>query len=263
MEDKEKEKKSKKSPKDFFAKLIYLFAKFSWFFGIIIAVIVLLTLYRFIIQPQYQKIINRQEEIRQLNLEGEREKFQQHLVSLQEFITLSDAITDEEIQSLNKLLSGSPDLLVLQIQFKKILDRYNVSNTSITLGEVTFLNEDAEEEVSVDERERIVDLSSFFEEPEDEAVDDASSDDILKVESGQIPISISATFIDYHTAKDFINEIEQLTPLVDFQSIDLTIDQTEEEDGEVVAGGEADESGPIAGSTTISLSGVIQIAAIK
>lgn len=264
------EKTEKQSAKDIFAKLVYVFAKFSWFFGIIIALIVLLTLYRFIIQPQYQKILDRQEEIRQLNLEGERGILERHLVNLEKFITLSSAITEEEKQSVDKLLRETPDLLVLQIQFEKLIEKYNTQNPSVSFGEVSF---DEEEELSDEpdvERERVIDLSSFFDETQLNAPVETKDEENPEVVRGVIPIDISVTFEDYYQAKDFISDLERLVPLVDFENISITISNSEEEaDDDTVTEVPADDTEDTLaeefgnGATELTLSGVIQVAKTK
>ena len=273
MVEEKQNKQSGKRKGETFAKIVFVFAKFSWFFGIIIALAVLFSLYRIVIQPQYQKIFAKQEQIRTANLEGEKGKLQVYLNSLERFITLTDAITKEDKNNLNKILQDVPDELVLEIQFDSLMEKYDTQESSVTLGEPVFFdaeNGEAPEEARED-RERIVNLSAFFDEQEEPVADPSPNTTLPQIITGEIPVTISATFIDYFTAKDFLRDVEQLVPLVEVQTLSITVDSSEEEDADeeliepedIIDPEDEVVELPSSGMTTILISGVLKISKIK
>jgi len=276
MAEDKKNKKIKSKMKDMLAKLLFVFTKFTWFFGLLIASIVLLTLYRFIIQPQYQKILDRQEDLRQLNFEGEIQRLQEHLTSLEHFITLSDAITKEEVANIDRLLSNEPDLLILKIKFEKLMQQYDAIEVTVTFSQPTFFSQNVVIEVQeVAERRRLVDLSNFFDNNANVEENEPTNAGETEILLGEIPIDITVTFATYFLAKDFLRDLEKLVPLVDIRTISLSVEVTVEDDEieeseeiiEIVdeePGADDDEEvESISGTTTLTLSGVIQIANIQ
>lgn len=260
---KEQEKQQKTSSKDILAKGLFVFARFSWFFGIIITIIVFFSLYRFIIQPQYEKLLQRQSEIEQLNLEGERTALANHVKKLQAFIQLSGTITQEDKNNLDTLLQDVPDTLVLQIQFEKFLEEYAPLESSIEIGEPTYETMQGSEEAPASTRTSIIDLSSFF---EDEGiapprVNNANDDTVPTIVLGTIPLDMTVSFNDYFAAKDFLRDLEKRVPLIDITTLQVTVEQ------EVTSAVTGDDAGSGASTpveegavTTLTLTGTIHIA---
>ena len=247
----QKEQK-KQGGSELFARIFYIFGRFSWFFGILIALIVLVSTYRFIIQPQYQRIIAQQAELERLNLEGERQALSNHIVQLESFITLSETITQEDKNNLERLLQDAPDLLVLQIQFEKFLEQYNTENPQVIFGEPSFtLPTSNEQAAPAEARESIIDLSGFFDEPATQETTQQSSSEQPQIVLGTIPVDITITFNDYFLAKDFIRDVEALVPLIDIKSLSIGVTQSVSN-----TEGEGEEGGGAA----VTLSGVMHIA---
>jgi hypothetical protein len=258
MEQEQQEQKTQKRGFETIAKFFYISARFTWFFGIIITAIVFFSLYRFVIQPQYRDILVKQEEVKQLNLQGEKTALIEHLKRIQEFISLSSAITQEDKHNLQTLLQDAPDELVLRIQFERFLEKYSATESSVTIHDPVFTN--IQEDVVGDvpqSRESIIDLSNFFEDgPNVDAP--VEEDKVPTIVLGTIPIDISISFTDYFLAKDFIRDIEGLVPLIDITTIAITTTAPRTPETE---GTETSEE-PIEnlGEASVSVSGFINIA---
>ena len=209
---------------ELFVKFFYIFDRFSWFFGILITAIVLVGMYRFLIQPQYQKIVIKQAEIERLNLEGEKTRLKQHIERLNRFIELSNAITDDDKNHLDILLQDISDTLVLQIQLEKYFEKYDIENSSVTIGEAMYESDESESAVTARTRDSIIDLSGIFEGFQAEDVyQQPSQRQVKKIILGSIPITMILELKDYFAVKDFIRDLETIVPLIDMHSININI----------------------------------------
>lgn len=221
-----KSKNKKSTSPAFLLKTLLFFEKFIWIFGIFLMGVVLLVGYRFVLLPQYQQLIKRQQEMEAKGLEEKKLELMHYLADLKFFITLSDSITKEEKNQLYALLAPRPDPLELSLQFEKLFNEHNLEFPGISISE-SEPKPQVDGTSSDEEGRSVVDLSRLLGRGDEEEIDPALMEhqtmDQPEIEIGYLKLNFSLRTENYFAIKDFLRDIEHRLPVMDVESINISV----------------------------------------
>lgn len=220
------EKSQNKQSESFIFKLALYIERFIWFFSIGLAMVVLLAGYFFILKPQYEKMIARQQELQIYGLEAQERRLALYIKELKYFIGLFDVITDEDKNRLHKLLGARPDNLTLHIQIEKLFQKHNLLFAGLNIsGDIKFFSTKADIQEDEGRTRSIIDLSKLLPggDSNEEELEKFNEEDNQYLNLYYIPISFSLNTDDYYAVKDFLRDLEMRFPLIDVESLTLSV----------------------------------------
>src|SRR3989344_6196665 len=212
----------------FLTKIFLFVERIVWFIGVGIAIMIFLFGYSFVLIPQYNRLVEVREDDRRIELEEYKKSLEDYKTRLNRFIDEMSSVTDRELSRINLVLPPKPDILILNEQLNILFNNYNLSSLTFSVSSDARKEEAAEalnNEEAIDPSLQEQFLSGIGENLPfgAGALSVENIEEAPQVQFDDISVNVSFTASDYFSAKDIIADLEKKIPIMDAETVSITV----------------------------------------
>jgi len=212
----------------FLTKIFLFVERIVWFIGVGIAIMIFLFGYSFVLIPQYNRLVEVREDDRRIELEEYKKSLEDYKTRLNRFIDEMSSVTDRELSQINLVLPPKPDILIFNEQLNILFNNYNLSSLTFSVSSDARKEEAAEalnNEEAIDPSLQEQFLSGIGENLPfgAGALSVENIEEAPQVQFDDISVNVSFTASDYFSAKDIIADLEKKIPIMDAETVSITV----------------------------------------